>query len=129
MTTGHLEVIVVDDDESVCRGLGRLLKSTGFDVRTYSSTERFLDAGERCDECVLILDVRMPGANGLELQEIIRKTNPDARIIFVTAHDDEEAKRKALDGGATAFLRKPVSEEDLLRAIEESGGKLDSASG
>jgi DNA-binding NarL/FixJ family response regulator len=65
----------------------------------------------------------MPGVNGLELQEIIRKTNPDARIIFVTAHDDEEAKRKALDGGAAAFVRKPVSEEDLLRAIEESGGK------
>ncbi|MBN1919356.1 MAG: response regulator [Verrucomicrobia bacterium] len=117
--------MVVDDDVSVCRAFSRLLKSCGFDVRTYTSTESFFDAETPCDKCVLILDIRMPGIDGLEVQDIIRKTNPATPIVFVTAHEDEEARTRALDGGARAFLRKPVNEEDLLRAVNEAMGGVE----
>ena len=119
-------ISVVDDDESVRRALGNLLSSVGYQVELFASAEEFLNAGHLHDTDCLILDVRMPGMSGLELQQRLAATNYLIPIIFITAHaSDEEARRRALEAGALDFLLKPFSEESLLNAVRaamHSGG-------
>ena len=121
-------IAVVDDDESVRRALGNLLSSVGYQVELCASAEEFLNAGHLHDTDCLILDVRMPGMSGLELQQRLAATTYLIPIIFITAHaSDEEARRRALEAGALDFLLKPFSEESLLNsvrtAIHSGGGK------
>ena len=110
-------VCVVDDDESVCRGLGRLLKSGGFTVEAYASASDFLDSGRSDAAACLVLDVRMPDMDGLELQRRLASSNCEVPIIFMTAHDDKQAEREALTLGAVAFLYKPFDGDVLLAAV------------
>ena len=126
-------IAVVDDDESVRRALGNLLSSVGYQVELFASAEEFLNAGHLHDTDCLILDVRMPGMSGLELQQRLAATPYLIPIIFITAHADADAqaqalaevRRRALEAGALDFLLKPFSEESLLnsvRAAMHSGG-------
>lgn len=119
-------ISVVDDDVSVRRALGNLISSVGYQVELFASAEEFLNSGHLHDTDCLILDVRMPGLSGLELQQRLAATNYLIPIIFITAHaSDEEARRRALEAGALDFLLKPFSEESLLtsvRAAMHSGG-------
>ena len=119
-------ISVVDDDVSVRRALGNLISSVGYQVELFASAEEFLNSGHLHDTDCLILDVRMPGLSGLELQQRLATTNYLIPIIFITAHaSDEEARRRALEAGALDFLLKPFSEESLLtsvRAAMHSGG-------
>lgn len=122
-------ISVVDDDVSVRRALGNLISSVGYQVELFASAEEFLNSGHLHDTDCLILDVRMPGMSGLELQQRLAATNYLIPIIFITAHaSDEEARRRALEAGALDFLLKPFSEESLLNsvraAIHSGGGKL-----
>ena len=123
MTKGVSRVYVVDDDPSSRSGLGRLLKSAGFQVKLFASAQEFLDFDPVAPEAVMILDVRMPGLNGLELQKRLMDRGETLPIIFLTAFEDPQARRVALQRGAVAFLQKPVDEEVLFEAIKEAYGQ------
>lgn len=118
MIPASAPIYVVDDDPSVRRGLRRMLKSVGFEVETFESGDEFLDHWEAVQKTCLILDVKMPGIDGLKLQDRLNGYGSQIPIIFITAHDDPETRIQALDHGATAFLDKPVEDEVLLDAIE-----------
>jgi FixJ family two-component response regulator len=111
-------ISVVDDDDSVRESLGGLIRSVGFGVMVFASAEEFLTSDRLRDTDCLILDVRMPGMNGLELQRRLATNHFAIPIIFITAHGDEEARVRALNGGGVEYLLKPFSEEALLSAID-----------
>jgi FixJ family two-component response regulator len=112
-------ISVVDDDHSVRESLARLIRSVGFCVQAYGSAEEFLSAGHDRDPDCLILDIRMPGMNGLELQRELSAADRDLPVIFITAHgSDEEVRARALRAGAVDYLLKPLKEEEVLKAID-----------
>jgi FixJ family two-component response regulator len=111
-------ISIVDDDDSVRESLSGLIRSVGFDVRVFASAEAFLNSRGRSDTDCVILDMRMPGMSGLELQRRLAGEQFFVPVIFITAHGDEEARARALKGGAVEYLLKPFSEEALLRAID-----------
>jgi FixJ family two-component response regulator len=111
-------IFVVDDDGSVRTALSRLLKACGFAVKTFGSAEDFLDSGFVRHTGVLILDVRMAGMSGLELQQRLSEMGSDMPVIFITAQDDIQARTKAMEAGAAAFLQKPFEEQHLLAAVQ-----------
>lgn len=110
-------VTVVDDDEAVRKALGRLFKSAGFGVETFASAAEFLRDGLRQRPGCLVLDVRMPGGTGLDLQQTLVESGWHLPIIFITAHEDEAARSLALERGAAAFLQKPFNDRVLLDAV------------
>ena len=110
-------ISVIDDDESVRRTTARLIESFGFRAAAFESAENFLGSGDlTCTSC-LIVDVQMPGMNGLQLQSELAAADCGIPIIFITAHDDQESRRRAIQAGAIAFLGKPFSDEQLLQGI------------
>jgi FixJ family two-component response regulator len=112
-------ISVVDDDHSVRESLARLIRSVGFGVMVFGSAEEFLSAGPGRDPDCLILDIRMPGMNGLELQRELSSTDPDLPVIFITAHgSDHEVRARALGAGAVDYLLKPLKEDEVLKAID-----------
>jgi FixJ family two-component response regulator len=111
-------ISVVDDDESVREALESLLRSAGFKVEVFASAEQFLRSDRAREVDCLIVDVRMSGMNGLELQRQLAADGSRVPIIFITAHGDELARAQALRAGAVAFLRKPFSEQALLDAVQ-----------
>src|SRR6267142_3369444 len=113
-------VSIVDDDASVRRSTRRLLRSSGFRAEAFASAEEFLDSKSRSETACLILDLRMPGMNGLELQRCLSQNGHRIPIIFLSAQASEEDERSALSAGAVRFLRKPISKEALLSAIREA---------
>ena len=113
-------ISIVDDDESVRDALESLLKSVGYRTEVFASAQEFLHSGHHEDSRCLILDVRMPGLSGLELQRQLVSSGSSIPIIFITAHGDEAARAQALGAGAVAFLRKPFTEEALLKAVDDA---------
>ena len=111
-------ISIVDDDESMREAIQSLLRSVGFRAKTFASGEQFLQSDQIENTACLILDVRMPGMSGLELQRRLMATQCRIPIVFVTAHGEEEARARALQEGAVDFLLKPFSEEALLNAIQ-----------
>ena len=116
-TVGGPLVSIVDDDASVRRSTRRLLLSSGLRAEAFASAEDFLQSGRVAETACLLLDVRMPGMDGLELQRRLSETDRMIPIIFLSARASEEEERRALRAGAAEFLRKPVSKEALLNAI------------
>jgi FixJ family two-component response regulator len=108
-------VAIVDDDASVRQSARRLIRSFGYRAEAFGSAEEFLDSGQAKKTACLILDVRMPRIDGLELQR--RLAGSAIPIVFITARASEEEERQALQAGAVAFLRKPVDKEALLRVL------------
>ena len=111
-------IAIVDDDDALRNSLDNLLRSVGFRVQGFASAEAFLQANHAHETACLILDVRMAGMNGLELQRQLVAANWRIPIVFVTAYADDDARARALAAGAVAFLYKPCREEDLLDAID-----------
>ncbi len=111
-------ISVVDDDDSLRGSLENLIRSFGFRTQGFPSAEAFLSCKGARETACLILDVRMPGMNGLDLQGEMMAENWRVPIIFITSHADDYAQARALEAGAVAFLYKPCREEDLLRAME-----------
>ncbi len=110
-------ISVVDDDDSVRESLQGLLESLGFNVETFSSAHAFLSSDYVARTDCLILDVRMPGMRGPDLQrELLRRGNR-VPIVFITAHGEEDIRPRVLSDGAVDCLLKPFSEESLLQAI------------
>jgi FixJ family two-component response regulator len=110
-------ISVIDDDESVLRTTARLIESFGFRAAAFESAQNFLGSGHLNDTSCLIVDVHMPGMNGLQLQSQLAAAGCSIPIIFITAHDDKESRRRAMRAGAVAFLGKPFSDEQLLQGI------------
>lgn len=113
-------IAIVDDDEAVLKSLSRLLRSAKLDPIVFSSPEEFLDRCEPRAVCCLVLDVAMPGLNGLELQETLIAKGWEVPIVFLTGHGDIPMSVRAIKWGAVDFLTKPVHDEDLLKAIRSA---------
>ena len=120
-------ISIIDDDESVRRTTALLIESLGFRAAAFESAEKFLSSDHLNDASCLIVDVRMPGMNGLQLQSQLAATGSRIPIIFITAYDDKASRQRAMQAGAAAFLGKPFTDEELLQWIrsalrqEESG--------
>jgi FixJ family two-component response regulator len=119
MSTAPL-ISIVDDDDSLRDSLNNLIRSVGFRAQGFASAEEFLNSSQLHDTQCLILDVRMPGMTGLELQRHLVAANSKIPIVFITSHADDDAQARALQSGAVAFLYKPCREEMLLKAIESA---------
>ncbi len=115
-TPKHI-VIGVDDDFRVRESIESLVESAGYATLLFASAEEFLKSGELAGATCLITDVRMPGMDGIELQRRIRIQRPALPVIFISAHNDEEIRQRALAGGAVDFLYKPFDAADLLEVI------------
>jgi FixJ family two-component response regulator len=112
-----IRISIVDDDQSVRESLGRLLSSVGFAVNTYASAQKYLSSDQAGSADCLLLDIRMPGMSGIELQRQLVANHSEVSVIFMTAHEEETERAQALEGNARTVLIKPVSEEALLNAI------------
>ena len=113
-------VFVVDDDASVRKSLVRLIKIAGYEAEAFGSVGDFLARRPYDGPCCLVLDVRMPGRTGLDLQEALRAAGQRLSIVFITGYRDVAVSVKAMKGGAVDFLTKPVDEGTLLGAIEQA---------
>jgi FixJ family two-component response regulator len=118
MTGGDATIIVVDDDTAVREAIRNLLRSVGLDVLDFASVPAFLAAKIPEGPCCLILDIRMPGRSGLDLQDDLVKAGVRIPIIFITGHGDIPMTVRAMKAGAVEFLAKPFRDQDLLDAIQ-----------
>jgi len=116
-------VFVVDDEPSVRRSMTRLLASAGYTVEAFASAQEFLARERYAGPCCLVLDVRMPGLSGLELQETLAGAGRRMSIVFVTGHVDVPMSVRAMKRGAADLLTKPVDAKDLLAAIQRCVAK------
>ncbi len=114
---GDVKVFVVDDDASVRKSLARLIAVAGWKVETLASADEFLERAPHDRPACLVLDVRLPGLNGLELQERLARDDGDIPIVFITGHGDIPMGVRAMKAGAVDFLPKPFEDEALLEAI------------
>ena len=120
-TDGPL-VAIVDDDELFRRSLELLVRSAGFSIATFGSAEDFLDSADLDRAACAILDMRLPGMNGLDLQQrLIRRPGP-MPLVFISAHEEAIMRATALRAGAIAFLKKPFDNSTLLDALDRSIG-------
>jgi FixJ family two-component response regulator len=113
-------IAVIDDDASVRRALGRLLRSAGFAVETFATAREFLDSGYSARTACLVLDVHLPGMSGFELQEHLAVSGALIPIVFITAHDDATTRERANRAGVVAYLRKPFDQGKLIKAISRT---------
>ena len=110
-------VFVVDDDASIREALASLVRSAGLKVETFATAQEFLARAPADVLCCLVLDVRMPGLSGLDLQSRMRELNLEIPVVFITGHGDVPTSVRAMKAGALEFLTKPVLEHELLDAI------------
>ena len=120
MTHARETIFVVDDDPSVREAFGNLLESVGFEAHLFSSTEEFRSSELPDVPSCLLLDLQLPGANGLDFQQALMRAGISIPIIFVTAYGDVPSASRALKAGAIEFLMKPVQKHELLTAIEQA---------
>jgi two-component system response regulator FixJ len=120
MVAESIKISIVDDDESMRKAVKTLVELVGIRVESFSTAEEFLSSNSLQDSACLILDVRMPGISGLELQERLARVNHSVPIIFITAHYSEKERARALEAGAIEYLQKPFTEKALLNAISSA---------
>jgi FixJ family two-component response regulator len=120
MTVVSPLVLVVDDDPSVRKSLARVLGSVGYLVEAFASAREFLARPPYPGPCCLVLDVRMPGLTGIQLQELLAATGRRMSIVFVTGHADVATSVKAMKAGAVDLLTKPVDVKNLIAAIQRA---------
>ena len=119
--TDEFTIYLVDDDPGVLRGLSRLLRARGFEVRAYSSPRLFLDEHDMTVPGCAVLDVSMPGLDGLEIQHVLTAAGGLHRpVVFVTGKGDIPTSVRAMKAGAIDFLTKPVKEKDLIEALSRA---------
>jgi FixJ family two-component response regulator len=120
MTSPAPLVFIVDDDASVRKALGRLVRAAGYEVELFGCASEFLAREVSIRPACLLLDVRMPGMSGIELQQTLGGTQRDLPIVFITGHGDEAVRERTLAAGAVDVLYKPVDDRVLLAAIEQA---------
>jgi two-component system response regulator FixJ len=116
-------ICVVDDDPSIADSTRYLIDSFGFRSKAFASAREFLSSRHLQEASCLILDIRMPEMDGLELQHRLAETNKRVPIVFLTAYADDSEEKRAREGGAVAVLHKPVSEVVLFNAIQAALGR------
>ena len=117
VTKTHLRIAIVDDEEAVRKALMRLMRSAGLQAETFGSGAEFLKSLEtRLPDCI-VLDLHMPHMNGFHVQAQLARKRDALPVIIITGHDLPGARERAMAGGASAFLRKPVNDRILLEAI------------
>ena len=112
-----VEVVAVDDDFRVRESIESVVESAGYAAQLFSTAEEFLHSGKLAVAACVITDVRMPGMDGLELQRRIRLERPTLPVIFISARDDSQIRKTALNEGALDFLLKPFDAADLLERV------------
>lgn len=110
-------IAVVDDDESMCLALCRLLRAAGYEARAYFSAESFLDDPDHASAGFVVADIQLRGMSGFDLQGAVHRDTPAMPFAFITAHDEAETRSQAAASGCAAYLRKPFPASDLLTAI------------
>jgi FixJ family two-component response regulator len=123
MSTQGATVCVVDDDADVRTGIQYLLQSVGLNCKTFATAREFMDGAFAGEVSCLVLDVRLPGWSGLDLQAELSRANVDIPIVFITGHADIPMTVKAMKAGAVEFLSKPLREQDLLDAVRNALGR------
>src|ERR1051325_9129232 len=113
-------VFLIDDDASVRKGVSRLLRSAGYKCETFASASDFLEREQHPGPACLIVDVRMPGLNGMELQEALVQRRREEQLVFITGHGDISMCSQAMKAGAVDFLPKPFGDEQLLESVERA---------
>jgi FixJ family two-component response regulator len=111
-------IYIVDDDESVLRAMKRLILSMNMDVESFASGREFLDSDYRDQNACLIVDVKIPGMSGMELQQKLVDKGSKLPVIFITAFDTEETRDQAKKAGAAGYFQKPVDDQALLDSIQ-----------
>lgn len=127
MTGAAVTVFVVDDDLSVRKGVVRLLRSAGFVTEAFASAQEFLERHDRDAVGCVILDLAMPGLDGLQMQQALAGRGSVLAIVFLTGHGDIPKSVQAMKQGAIDFLIKPVGDEDLLRAVRHAIARCETA--
>ena len=117
---GRSYVAVIDDDESICRSLSRLLTGAGLSPISYRSAEEFLDDRMRVPFDCLVIDVQLEGMSGVELSRRLAACQIHTPVIYITAHDDPKVREEALSAGAVAYFRKTDSGADIIEAIRQA---------
>ena len=120
MTAPTALVFLIDDDASVRKGVSRLLRSAGYKCETFASANEFLAREPHPGPACLIVDVRMPGLNGMELQDLLAQRRREEQLIFITGHGDISMCSQAMKAGAVDFLPKPFDDEQLLQCVERA---------
>ena len=118
-----IEIAVVDDDESVRKGLSALMRSLGYSVSVFSSGESFLRSDRLRHTACLIADVQMPGMTGFELYQRLAESERPIPTILITAYADEKVRTQALNDGVVCYLIKPIDESRLLASVHSALGK------
>ena len=113
-------VVVIDDDDSVCEALRGLFESVGLSARTYGSVQQFTAEDRPEGSGCLVVDIRLPGQSGLELQEMLAGAGTPRSIVFISGHVDVQMAVRAMRAGAVDVLTKPVREQDLLEAVHKA---------
>lgn len=117
MLRNPLKIAIVDDDQSVLVALRRLIMAAGYEVETFPSGAAFLESADNHEPDCVVLDLYMPKMGGLEVQSLLKSQHAGIPVVFLTGRDSPEARSCAIDGGASAYLCKPVDQETLLAAI------------
>ncbi|SIQ58964.1 Response regulator receiver domain-containing protein [Rhizobium sp. RU35A] len=116
-------IAVIDDDQAIREAMDDLIMSFGYQCRLFASAEAFLTSGRETPVDCILVDVKMPGLSGIELQNELNRRGPHPPMIFVTSYEDERTRQAALSGGALAFLRKPVTIDRLMTSLETALGQ------
>ena len=113
-------VHIIDDDLSIGKAIGRLLKSVGIEYEYFTSAEDYLNSDSKKDANCLVLDIKLPGMSGLDLQQELKKQNNNILIIFITGHGNKELQEEVINKGAYGYLEKPFDHQLLIELIESS---------
>lgn len=111
-------IYIVDDDDSIRRAMKRLFRSVGMDAHVFASAQEFLDSKHRNHNACMIVDIRMPGMSGLELQELLLARGSQLPVIFITGFDSPETRDQAKKAGAAGYFRKPIDDQALMDSIQ-----------
>ena len=117
---GRTAVYIVDDDAAVRDSMAQLLGMHGYETRQFADAQGYLNEAEKLPRGCILLDIRMPGMGGMELQDELRKRGREEPIVFVTGHGDIGLAVKAMKAGATDFLQKPCDEDELIGAVQDA---------
>ena len=123
-SSGHQLVHLVEDDVAVRRSVSFMLKTMGFRVRTYETGGAFLKSATDLEHGCILLDIRMPGMDGLEVQQALQREGIGLPVVIMTGHGDITLAIEAMKAGAVDFLEKPLEKEALVRALDEGFGRL-----
>jgi FixJ family two-component response regulator len=118
-----LTIAIVEDDDGVRLAYADLMSSYGYEVKAFGSAEDFITSSCHDEVQCLILDQRLPGMSGLELQAQLQRQRITLPIVFVTSHDDDVTRMKAIENGAVHFLNKPIDADELVRCVADAHGQ------